>query len=137
MLLRQLSYAMYAVWLITKGDCELKTSVIARLPVQNKISTWLDNPANMNTLWSVAKKIVNELPAPRNMRDLTGGLEKLSGVINRRMQLLIELYNGHANPTIYRGLEAMGSQPREGRAKHSRDPALMMLSYSYAIKTQL
>ena len=137
MLLRQLSYAMYAVWPITKGDCELKTSVIARLPVQNKISTWLDNPANMNTLWSVAKKIVNELPAPRNMRDLTGGLEKLSGVINRRLQLLIELYNGHANPTIYRGLEAMGSQPREGRAKHSRDPALMMLSYSYAIKTQL
>ena len=120
MLLRQLSYAMYAVWLITKGDCELKTSVIARLPVQNKISTWLDNPANMNTLWSVAKKIVNELPAPRNMRDLTGGLEKLSGVINRRMQLLIELYNSHANPTLYRGLEAMGSQPREGRANCGR-----------------
>ena len=135
MLLRQLSYAMYAVWPITKGDCELKTSVIARPPVQNKISTWLDNPANMNTLWSVAKKIVNELPAPRNMRDLTGGLGKLSGVINRRLQLLIELYNGHANPTIYRGLEAMGSQPKEGRAKHSRDPALMMLSYSNAIKT--
>ena len=135
MLLRQLSYAMYAVWPITKGDCELKTSVIARPPVQNKISTWLDNPANMNTLWSVAKKIVNELPAPRNMRDLTGGLGKLSGIINRRLQLLMELYNGHANPTIYRGLEAMGSQPKEGRAKHSRDPALMMLSYSNAIKT--
>ena len=137
MLLRQLSYAMYAVWPITKGDCELKTSVIARLPVQNKISTWLDNPANMNTLWSVAKKIVNELPAPRNMRDLTGGLRKLSDMIGRRMQLLTELYNGHANPTIYRGLEAMGSQPKEGKVEHSRDPALMMLSYSNAIKTQL
>ena len=137
MLLRQLSYAMYAVWPITKGDCELKTSVIARLPVQNKISTWLDNPANMNTLWSVAKKIINDLPSPQNMKDLAGGLEKLSGIINRRLQLLMELYNGHANPTIYRGLEAMGSQPKEGRAKHSRDPALMMLSYSYAIKTQL
>ena len=137
MLLRQLSYAMYAVWPKTKGDCELKTSVIARLPVQNKISTWLDNPANMNTLWSVAMKIINDLPSPQNMKDLAGGLEKLSGIINRRLQLLTELYNGHANPTIYRGLETMGSQPREGRAKHSRYPALMMLSYSNAIKTQL
>ena len=72
MLLRQLSYAMYAVWPKTKGDCELKTSVIA-------------------------------LPSPQKMKDLAGGLEKLSGVINRRLQQLIELYNGHAIPTIYRG----------------------------------
>ena len=70
------------------------------------------------------------------MRDLTGGLRKLSDMIGRRMQLLTELYNGHANPAIYRGLEAMGSQPKEGKVEHSRDPALMMLSYSYAIKTQ-
>ena len=91
----------------------------------------------MNTLWSVAKKIINDLPPPRNVRDLAGGLDKLSGILGRRLQLLMELYKGHANPIIYRGLAAMGSQLREGRVKHSRDPALMMLSYSYAIKTQL
>ena len=98
--------------------------LIAQLPVPIHIRTWLDNPTNMNKLWDMAKRIINDLPPPRNVGDLARVLDRLFAIIRLRLQLIMELYRGKANPTIYRGLAAMGSQPREGRVNHSRDSAL-------------
>merc|ERR1712223_2365575 len=85
----------------------------AQLPVPIHIRTWLDNPTNVNKLWSMAKRIINDLPPPRNVGDLARVLDRLFAIIRLRLQLIMELYRGKANPTIYRGLAAMGSQPRE------------------------
>ena len=100
------------------------------LPIPITIRQWLDNPTNMNTLWSMAKKIINDLPPPRNVGDLARILDRLFRIIRLRLQLLMELYRGRANPTIYQG-----QRPLIG--PDCRDTVLRLVYFLRALKPPL
>ena len=107
------------------------------LPIPITIRQWLDNPTNMNTLWSMAKKIINDLPPPRNVGDLARILHRLFVIIRLRLQLLMELYRGRANPTIYQGQRPLIGPDCRYTVLWLVEITVLLGQLSYAIKTQL
>ena len=107
------------------------------LPIPITIRQWLDNPTNMNTLWSMAKKIINDLPPPRNVGDLARLLDRLFRIIRLRLQLLMELYRGRANPTIYQGQRPLIGPDCRNTVLWLVEITVLLRQLSYAIKIQL
>merc|ERR550519_718389 len=77
------------------------------------LKDWLDNPKNMNMLWSLAKMALDNLPPPRNLEELENFLTTMGQIVSQKLALLKSLSAGQ-NPEVAKKLEALGPNPDKG-----------------------
>merc|ERR1711936_1170576 len=68
-----------------------------------ELKQWLDNPTNMNMLWSMAKRTVNSLPPPRNLEELEYFLTSIGQIARTKLTLLKGLTEGDPPRPIDKG----------------------------------
>ena len=63
------------------------------------LKQWLDNPTNMKMLWAMAKRTINDLPAPRNLEELEYFLTSIGQIASFKLTFVKGLTEGeHPSP---------------------------------------
>ena len=99
-------------------DGKNKFSIFLGTLTPTELKQWLDNPTNMKMLWSMAKRTVNDLPAPRNLEELEYFLTSMGRIVSQKVALLKSLAAGE-HPDVAANLQALGHNPDKGRVHHS------------------
>merc|ERR1719510_2820716 len=79
----------------------------------SNVKMWLNTPKNMETLWNIAKRTIDDLPPPRNINELERMVFDLGEITFKQISLLKSVAEG-SHPSVEPKLEALGAEPDEG-----------------------
>merc|ERR1739848_234030 len=79
----------------------------------SNVKMWINTPKNMEMLWNIGKRIVDDLPPPRNINELERMRFTLGDITFKQLKLLKAVAEG-SHPSIEPKLEALGTEPDEG-----------------------